>query len=148
MNLFTPGLLIFSLLIGGCCGKSLVDDSSTISVQEINCWLNLMPGGTPSFHYSGTIAVERKFSEKFIFSAVKVFYKDEMIHQSQPILQFYDETITDSSSVVRFHFYSQQGIKVTETMMRAESVDFILSFDIENKSFEKKIFEVQVVRAY
>lgn len=146
-----PILIILSslvIIINACCSKSATDKDFEITIIEINCWLNLMPGGNPSFHYSGTFAVDRKFSDSFKFSAVKVFYKDEMIHQSQPLLQFYDETITDSTSLVKFNFYSQQGIKVTEKMMRAETADFILVFEISGKTIEKSLKEIQITRAY
>ncbi len=139
---------LFVLILNACCSKPVVEQDIAITITEINCWLNLMPGGEPSFHYSGTFTVDRKFSDSFKFSAVKVFYKDEMLHQSQPLIQFYDETITDSTSLIKFNFYSQQGIKVTEKMMRAEIADFILVFEISGKTIEKSLKEIPITRAY
>lgn len=148
MKLILIALSSVFMMINACCSKSFVGDDKIIRITEVNCWLNLMPGGKPSFHYSGTFYIDRKFSEEFNFSEVKVFYEDEIIHQSRPMIQISDEIITDSNSVVGFNFYSQQGIKVTESMMKAEKVDFILIFDIAGKNIEKNFREVPITRAY
>lgn len=140
-------VILFSLFVG-CCSQSMIISDSSVTILEVNCWLNLMPGGNPSFHYSGTFSIDKKFIDDYKFHLVKVFYRNEMIHQSQPLLQFYDELITDSSKVVRFHFYSDQGIKVTDKMMKAESVDLLLVFQIQNKTIEKLVKNISLTRAY
>jgi len=140
-------IFLFSFFVG-CCSQSMIISDSTVTILEADCWLNLMPGGNPSFHYSGTFSVDKKFIDDYKFPFVKVFYKDEMIHQSQPFLQFYDELITDSNKVVRYHFYSDQGIKVTEQMMKAESVDLLLVFQIQDKTIEKLVKDIPLTRAY
>jgi hypothetical protein len=126
----------------------MIISDSTVTILEADCWLNLMPGGNPSFHYSGTFSIDKKFIDDYKFLYVKVFYKDEMIHQSQPLLQFYDELITDTTSLVRFHFYSDQGIKVIDKMMKAESVDLLLVFQIKDNTVEKLVKEIPLTRAY
>lgn len=140
-------ILLFSFFIG-CCSQSMIISDSTVTILEADCWLNLMPGGNPSFHYSGTFSIDKKFIDDYKFLYVKVFYKDEMIHQSQPLLQFYDELITDTTSLVRFHFYSDQGIKVIDKMMKAESVDLLLVFQIKDNTVEKLVKEIPLTRAY
>lgn len=143
-------LLIFFLFsfFVGCCSQSMSISDFSVTILEVHCWLNLMPGGKPSFHYSGTFSIDKKFIDDYKFSQVKVFYNDYMIHQSQPFIQFYDELITDSSKVVRFHFYSGQGIKVTDKMMKAESVDMMFVFQIQNKTIEKLLKDIPLTRAY
>lgn len=140
-------IILFSFIVG-CCSQSMIISDSSITILEVNCWLNLMPGGNPSFHYSGTFSIDKKFIDDYKFSSVKVFYRNEMIHQSQPLLQFYDELITDSIKIVRFHFYSDQGIKVTDKMMKAESVDMLLVFKIQDKTIEKLVKDIPLTRAY
>ncbi|MCL6495807.1 MAG: hypothetical protein K6T54_13680 [Ignavibacterium sp.] len=140
-------IFLFSFFIG-CCSQSMIISDSSVTIVEADCWLNLMPGGNPSFHYSGTFSIDKKFIDDYKFLYVKVFYKDEMIHQSQPLLQFYDELITDTTSLVRFHFYSDQGIKVTDKMMKAESVDLLLVFQIKDNTVEKLVKEIPLTRAY
>lgn len=141
-------VLLLSILIIGCCGQSMIVSDSSIAIDEANCWLNLMPGGNPSFHYSGTFSVEKNLADNFKLKQVKVFYKENLIHSSQPLLQFYDELVTDSSSVIRFNFYSEQGIKVTETMMQAENVDLLLTFEVKGKTIEKVVKNISMTRAY
>jgi len=130
------------------CSQSMINDESFINISEVNCWLNMMPGGTPSFHYSGVFSIDKNLIEEFKFSNVKIFYKDELIHQSQPFIQFSDEIITDSSSIVNYHFYSGQNIKVTDKMMKAESVDFIFVFEIKDQTIEKSVKDIPLTRAY
>lgn len=141
-------VLLLSILIIGCCGQSMMVSDSSITIDEANCWLNLMPGGNPSFHYSGTFSVEKNLADDYKLKQVKVFYKENLIHSSQPLLQFYDELVTDSSSVIRFNFYSEQGIKVTETMMQAENVDLLLTFEVKGKTIEKIVKNISMTRAY
>lgn len=136
------------LIINACCSKTVLNNENSITILETNCWLNLMPGGEPSFHYSGTIAIEKKIADKIKFSSVQVYYKNELIHKSQPFLQFYDEFVTDSMDVIRFNFYSEQGIKVTEKMMIAETVDFLFVFEFNNEEIEKVAKEITLSRAY
>lgn len=142
-------LLIFLFpFFVGCSSQSMIISDSSVTILQADCWLNLMPGGNPSFHYSGTFSIDKKFIDDYKFPLVKVFYKNETIHQSQPLLQFYDEIVTDSSKVVQFHFYSDQGIKVTDKMMKAESVDLLLIFQIQNKTIEKLVKDIPLTRAY
>lgn len=140
-------IILFSFFVG-YCSQSMIYSDSSVSIIEANCWLNLMPGGNPSFHYSGTFSIDKKFIDDYKFTLVKVFYKNEIIHQSQPFLQFYDEFITDSNKVVQFHFYADQGIKVTDKMMKAESVNLLLVFQIQNKTIEKLVKDIPLIRAY
>ncbi|WP_337864953.1 hypothetical protein [Ignavibacterium sp.] len=141
-------ILLLSLLIIGCCGQSMTIKDSSITIDEANCWLNLMPGGNPSFHYSGTFSINKNLADDYKLKQLYVFYKDNLIHSSQPLLQFYDEIVTDSSSLIRFNFYSEQGIKVTETMMQAENLDLLLVFEIQGKTIEKAVKEIPLTRAY
>lgn len=140
-------IILFPLFLESCSQSMIISDSS-VTILEVNSWLNLMPGGNPSFHYSGTFSIDKKFIDDYKFHLVKIFYRNEMIHQSQPLLQFYDELITDSNKVVRFHFYSEQGIKVTDKMMRTESVDLLLVFQIQDKTIEKLVKDIPLTRAY
>ncbi|MGQ9642766.1 MAG: hypothetical protein ACUVT3_02785 [Ignavibacterium sp.] len=140
-------IFLFSFFVG-CCSQSMIISDNSVTILEANCWLNLMPGGNPSFHYSGTFSIDKKFIDDYKFYLVKVFYRNEMIHQSQPLLQFYDELITDSNKVVRFNFYSAQGIKVTDKMMKAESVELLLVFQIQDKTIEKLVKDIPLTRAY
>ncbi|AFH49815.1 Hypothetical protein IALB_2110 [Ignavibacterium album JCM 16511] len=107
-----------------------------------------MPGGEPSFHYSGTFAVEKQYADKIKFSLVKIYYKDEIIHQSKPYLQFFDEGVDDTAKMIKFNFYSEQGIKVTEKMMIAETVNFLFIFESDNEVIEKEMKEITLTRAY
>lgn len=145
--LFAP-LLSLLLIVNACCSKPALDRDSMITMIETNCWLNLMPGGEPSFHYSGTFAVKREFYDQINFTAVKVYYKDETIHQSKPILQLYDDNINDTTSLVRLNFYSEQGIKVTEKMMTAENADFHFIFQIGKDKIEKHLKDIPITKAY
>lgn len=140
-------IILFSLFLR-CCSQSMIISDSSVTILEANCWLNLMPGGNPSFHYSGAFSIDKKFIDNYKFHLVKVSYRNETIHQSQPLLQFYDELITDSNKVVRFNFYSAQGIKVTDKMMKAESVELLLVFQIQDKTIEKLVKDISLTRAY
>ncbi|MFN3872682.1 MAG: hypothetical protein ACK4R9_06745 [Ignavibacterium sp.] len=148
MKLFLISFSSLLLFVNACCSKPALDKDSMITIIETNCWLNLMPGGEPSFHYSGVFAVKREFYDQINFTAVKVYYKDEIIHQSKPILQLYDDNINDTTSLVRLNFYSEQGIKVTEKMMTAESADFHFIFHIGNDIVEKHLNDIPITRAY
>ncbi len=148
MRLIFFGLSLFIFFVNACCSSSEIKKDTDITVLEINCWLNLMPGGEPSFHYSGTLAINKEYSDKFKFLSVQVFYKDELIHQSQPLIHFFDEVVTDTTSIIKFNFYSEQGIKVTDKMMKAERVNFHLLFELGDDTLEKHLSDVSVTRAY
>lgn len=142
-------LLAFSILVlNSCSAKVTPEKENSITILETNCWLNLMPGGEASFHYSGTFAIEKKYADRLKFTSVEIYHKGELIHKSQPLLQFYDEVVTDSMNVIKFNFYSEQGIKVTEKMMKAESADFHFIFEVDNVKVEKDLKDILITRAY
>lgn len=141
-------LAVSIIALNSCCAKLTMEKKNSITILETNCWLNLMPGGVPSFHYSGTFAIEKKYADRLKFTSVEVYHKGELIHKSQPLLQFYDEVVTDSMKVIKFNFYSEQGIKVTEIMMKAEVADFHFVFEIDNEIVEKDLKEILITRAY
>lgn len=139
--------LLSMVLASGCSSKNMITDSSIV-INEVNCWLNLMPGGEPSFHYSGVILIYNNIIEQTTFSSVKVYYQNQLVHQSKPLLQFTEQIVLQSEKVDKFLFYSEQGIKVSETLMKAENLDFVFEFAIDDIKVEKKFDNVQLTRAY
>lgn len=86
-----------------------------LSVKEINCWINYMPGSRPRFHISGEFVIEKgkKYELPFIkFSSVTVSQNNEEIYLISPSVQIDDER---SGIDTRYILFSTlKGLNLTE----------------------------------
>jgi hypothetical protein len=147
MNKFFTFILAM-ILISCSSEKQLKDTKNSIRLTKLDVWLNLMPGGKPTFHYSGEIEIEDYISSIIEFENIYIYSDKRLIHSSQPISELLriDENKNSSDAVI--NFYSPKNIEVTKNLIRTKIVDIILILKYGSK--QKKIIKnnIQLQKAY
>lgn len=143
-------LLFFSLFFMSACSNckiSKTDLGTNVEITDLQTWLNLMPGGNPSFHFSGEYKVTSGNPENFTLKNVKVFSDKEELYSVIPsVRDKYNESSMQSS--LEFQFFSESGLAVKAILLTKEKLDFVLEFDIEGNLINKFVEQVELVRAY
>jgi len=146
-------ILVFSFIDFACSSCKTESDSPIISVKvkEMNIWLNLMPGGSPSFHFSGTTGVTNntKYEIKhLLLSEVDILFHDEILYRIKPES---DEELNynlSSDSEQSIKFYSPQNIKVDPDLHKADSLNVVLKFLCDEKIQTVNVGIFPLERAY
>jgi hypothetical protein len=156
----TSTKLVFYFLFGfwfisGCAEKMPENNNLNLIINVVKsyAWINLMPGGIPSFHFSGELKIENN-SEKLI--------KNLMLRQ----ITIYDDTLEILKFTPRFidlnsksNNYFQPGelkkfsvaapdrIKV-DNLLNVKLVNLLLNFSSGGKTFVYKIENIKIERVY
>lgn len=146
MKALTAIIMLFAVV--NCSSeKCLKKNSDFIELKQLECWLNLMPGGNPSFHYTGEIIV-KQVKNNFIINEIEFFVNEKSIHKSAPITESFIESLSEDNTIEVIRFNSPQNLPVVNEMMKTQFVDIRITFVMNNK--KSKIFkkEVSLQRAY
>ncbi|MGA7720985.1 MAG: hypothetical protein WCA84_07395 [Ignavibacteriaceae bacterium] len=124
-----------------------------INVVKSYAWINLMPGGKPSFHFSGKIKIENISEESIESLRLRqiTIYKDTL-----EILKFIPEFINlnDKSKnnfqpkeSMEFSIAAPDKMKI-DSLLNVNLVDLLLNFTSGGKTFIYKIENVKIERVY
>ncbi len=143
-------LIVLILLIVFSCtsGKYVNSKEEIIVFQNIECWLNLMPGGEPSFHYTGEIEVNNFNSEKILFQKIEFLSEEKSLNVSAPNIESSNTSSFDKKNSLMIIFHSPQKIHVTDDMLKTDFVDVKLTFSIDEKVIEIIKKDIQLLRTY
>lgn len=139
LALIVPLIMAVTAFINIACSSCKTEINAPIievKVNEINIWLNLMPGGAPSFHFSGAIEVKNNTKydiPNLTLSEVVIIYANEMLHHIKPES---DEDLNYSlnpDSMQLIKFYSPQNIDVGPKLYKADSLNVVLKFSCDEK---------------
>ncbi len=140
-------LILFSLY--NCSSTNCIDDKvDLIKIKKIECWLNLMPGGKPSFHYYGEIEITKVNPEDFKLEQITLYDVQNLLNISTPKMEFINEALIDNAKTYVYNFSNSDRIEVTEEMLKAEFIDAKLTFRINDKVVEIIRTDIQLLRTY
>jgi len=140
-------LILFSLY--SCSStKSINDELDLINIKKIECWLNLMPGGKPSFHYSGEIEITKVNPEDVQLEQITLFDIKNVLNISNPKMELVNEALINNAKVYLFNFYNRDRIEVTDEMMKTDFIDAKLTFRINDEVVEIIRTDIQLLRTY
>lgn len=139
--------LLFFAVVSCSSERCIKNNPDFIDIKHFECWLNLMPGGKPSFHYTGDIIVGVD-KIKIEFKEIEFIATEKSLHKSKPIIERINGTIVENNKTKLYRFYSPQNLLVTDEMLKTQFVDVKFIFVIDEKPI--KIFkkEIQLQRAY
>ncbi len=148
-------LLLAYSFIDGCSGKMHVNNDLNLIINVVKsyAWINLMPGGKPSFHFSGKIKIENISEESIESLRLRqiTIYKDTL-----EILKFIPEFINlnDKSKnnfqpkeSMEFSIAAPDKMKI-DSLLNVNLVDLLLNFTSGGKTFIYKIENVKIERVY
>ena len=149
-------LLFFMGSLFSCSQLENKKDASNISVEikKFDAWVNLMPGGSPTFHFAGDISITYtgKDSIEYIkMTKVEVFQNDKKLYDEVP---YYNEKKRVANVYFlennprEFLFGSEQNIKIVPELDTDKTVNFELTFQSGEIEKKVKLNNIKVERVY
>lgn len=140
-------LIINAVIIA--CSTNLSEknlDTLNIKIDDVQSWLNLMPGGPGSFHISGKYQMPENLNEKEIFlDKIIVFDSGREIYSLTAELQFVNNS---PDGIEEFTFTNHYQTKIEPVLMQKDSIDIQLVFNVNGASIKKEFYKIPLTRAY
>ena len=152
-------LICFSLQIlffyVGCSHQENMKENY-ISIKELklNSWMNLMPGGQPSFHISGEVRIKNGESidiTNLKLESINVFQNSELLGSLKPDFNIKNENednIIPVDSERSYFFKAKMPSKVITNFNEDEPVNMKFLFRWADKSYLHDIENVKVQKVY
>ena len=119
-----------------------------IIVNDIQVWLNLMPGGPGSFHISGKFDYNDLTETKIKLKNIYIYCFEKLIYDIEPELFLEKKNTSFNPRTKTFQFYNQSGLRIDDVLMSTEKLDVNFVFDIDGLLVNKFAKDVQLTRAY
>ncbi len=141
-------ILILISLMSCSSSKSIDNQIEVLTIKKIECWLNLMPGGRPTFHYSGEIEIKDIKPENITFEYIEFLNEQKVISKSFPLYEVLFIDSVENKKALRMDFYSPKGIAVTDDMLKTDFIDARMIFRIDDAIIELIQTDIQLLRTY
>jgi hypothetical protein len=149
-----PGFLLI-IILSRCSGSQSVANDLKLEflTQEINSWVNLMPGSKPSFFISGSIKIKNK--ENAVIDSIKLL-KCIVLQAGQTLYELHPE-LTSSVSIMDpmnsgndriFTLYLPAGTPIKKELNLDMPVSISLYLSALNKIKQYKIDSIYVMKTY
>ncbi|MCS7053888.1 MAG: hypothetical protein NZM09_09155 [Ignavibacterium sp.] len=118
-----------------------------IEVSNFECWLNLMPGGKPTFHYTGKIKYDNKKCNSVSLVKVEIFTNENLVNSSTPQIISVNEPNKSEFNYSIIEFTSPTNVRANDQILKADFVDvkFYLSICDNKVELIKKRYNLQRV---
>ena len=120
-----------------------------VDVNELYCWVDLMPGGPNRFQISGDVTVSDsyKFDLKFIkLKSIQILQNSKQIFSIRPKVKLEDNPITKEGK--NFVFSTIKGLSLSPIYNIDLPVDVKIIFIENDDEFEFNIFKQSVEKVY
>ena len=158
MNTITKIILFLSIAYffsEGCAEKMPGNNklNLTINVIKSYAWINLMPGGKPSFHFSGEVNIKNNSDEPV---ANLELQQIAVLDDTLEVLNF-KPVFTNQDDKTSYNFQPKEvkdfSIAAPNKMNIAKLndlkvVSLLLKFSSEGKTFDYKIDSVKIEKVY
>jgi len=148
-------LLVLPVILIGCSGsQSEINDLKLeIISQQINSWVNLMPGSKPSFFINGSIKI--KNNEYAAIDSVKLL-KCEVIQESKTLYNIHPDLRSSVSAIDPmnsgsdriFTLYLPTGTPIKKELNLEEPISIDLYLSAFNKVCRQRIDSIIVLKTY
>ena len=148
-------LLVSALSLLGCSHLS-GDGSLKLSVQviKVDSWLNLMPGGPGSFHFSGNFVVKNLGKckvDSLSLNKVSVIQNNNELYSIIPV--FKSKTDGDNHELDRegekeFDFYTSSGLTIKKELDASLPIKLILMLTDSNSVFAYEVENIKIEKVY
>lgn len=149
-------LIILSLFIYESCSGSISGNSKTdlkIKLTGENAWLNLMPGGNSTFHFTGKLEIintGRDTVKNLKLAGLEIYRDSALVYKLNPVL-INSESSADFNlppqTEKHFTFQLPKAIKIKKEISDGTPINarFVFSFDGGEYVFNTKIIKVEKV---
>ena len=153
---YSVSLILTIILFEMGCSHQQEADSLHLSVHKmkIHCWLNLMPGGSASFHISGEIKMKNDENQEITdlkLTTIKVFQSNKLMYSFTP--QFSpkikgEEFLIPAKSERDFLFSSKSRLSVSKNLNAEQPILIKLLFKGKEKSFLYQMENIKIEKVY
>ncbi len=127
--------------------KKIFIQQVNLNLEEIHCWLNLMPGGKATFNVSGKLKI--LFSTKYdyrtmVLSNISVFQNGSEIYLIKPTV----ENLTENDLGKEIAFSTIRGVGIVPQLNPEKKVSLKLIFKDGSDSFTYVIENVTIEKVH
>ena len=148
-------LFLLLFILTGCSGSQLGSNDLKLEIitQQINSWVNLMPGSKPSFFISGSIKI--KNNEDAFIDSVQLL-KCEVLQEGKTLYELHPN-LRSSVSIIDpmnpgtdriFTLYLPTGTPIKKELNLDKPVSIDLYLSAFNKVKQLKIDSIHVMKTY
>lgn len=142
-------LILITISFFACSSNKCVKENNDyIQVNSFECWLNLMPGGKPTFHYSGMLEIKKSGIENFVLNELEFFSNEKSIYKSKPIYELNQNYNSSNEQKLIYNFFAPQNLYVSDDLMKTNSLDVKIYFSVNKKSKDLTLKNIELQRAY
>jgi len=132
-------------------------DQLKISIKHsyIYSWLNLMPGGPPSFHITGDLTIKNLESyeiKELNLIEIILIQKDKPVYRFEPVFESINESMSgknlEAGEEKEFRFGVKSGLEVKPELNSEKSITVRLIFNSGEKIFEYSIPDIKIEKTY
>ena len=153
----TSLLVFIPFIFSSCASSKKVNDKLDISIekQEINAWLNLMPGKSPGeFHLTGEITLKNRGLNEIKnieLNNITVYSIEEVIYTLTAYLSPKNKKDNYNLGVneeKEFSFGTNNVLKIDERLGKNNKIDIKLDFISEQGDISFRYHDIEVEWAY
>jgi hypothetical protein len=147
--------LLYLAILTGCSGSNQDADDLNLKIktQQMNSWVNLMPGSKPSFFISGSIQIkntENSATDSLMLLKCDVLQDDQIIYQLHP---GFHKSVDISSRLKSgeegiFTINLSPGAPINKELNLEKPVSISLYLSALNKVIVHKIDSIYIIKTY
>lgn len=156
LNLSILFIYAVTLSFTGCSGEIIKGSNPGIKITntKVSIWINLMPGGDPSFHLTGKVIVlnaEKEPINNIKLNKIILLRDSTEIFYFAPVVSFPN----DEKNIIIYpgkekdlSFQAPQHLKAAKSIYDAKVVNLLLNFTFDGKEFDYVIPDQQINKVY
>lgn len=144
--LLSKVLILIGLITSCSSNLSEKNLDELIKINDVQSWLNLMPGGPGSFHISGKYELPEELDEREIFLyKIIVIANGKEIYNLIAELQFVNNSL---EGIKEFTFTNHYQTEIEPILMQKDTIDIRLIFSVNSLPVKKDLNKIPLTRAY
>jgi hypothetical protein len=147
--------LMLCLITIGCAGTMPDSNQLVITVKTLKlaAWINMMPGGKPSFHLSGEIEIKNTGDEivsTLNLDQIAIYNNTTDVYKFKPVFNNKKEAADNDilPKAQKDYFIASPDKINTDKFKNLDSIKLLLSFSSGGKRFEFETDNIKIQRVY
>jgi hypothetical protein len=149
-------IIVSILFINGCAASEGKEDDENISVKinQLDSWLNLMPGGPSSFHIAGEIAVineSETLINKFSIEEILIYQDEKLLYKISPFLETIpmgEDFSIQKENEKKFLFGTRPGLQISKELNPEHFISAELKFSADETIVNLSVDSIRIEKAY
>lgn len=136
--------ICFLCLLG--CSASSESLKDNIEISEIYSWVNLMPGGEPTFHITGKANIDIKLDGKIELEKLQIFQSDMKVADAKT---YFTALPKQSTEFIKYSYIFGVKDGLPGSLVNAElPVQLIITFQVDKKPIVFEFENIPIEKVY